>query len=134
MRVDVDASKAFKKIERSKRLIQRKSIETVDELAHLGATRAREIAPFWSGKTAKFIRVNTVHTKQGPGKVILSPNMHGGKRIHGMTVPQYLHSEKYANAPIERTGQPKYMDKTRNYLNRIKKGVATQKMQTIHLR
>ena len=52
----VDAKRAFRKLNRTQRLIQRHSLETVTDIANLGKNRAKEIAPYYTGRTARMIR------------------------------------------------------------------------------
>ena len=56
VKATVDTKNAFRKLNRLQRLVSRKAAKTNEDLVDLGKFRAKEIAPYYSGRTAGMIR------------------------------------------------------------------------------
>lgn len=143
IKVNVDARKAFRKLQRAQRLALLAGEKTIENLSELGKVRAKEIAPYFTGRTAKLIRKLPVRkTPDGLSGGVISPNPkhHYGSeksiiaRKYGGSVVKFLHSPDYPNIVKNRTGQPYYMYKVADYLNRKKRRVAQAEFNKIKLR
>lgn len=131
---------AFRKINRLQRIASRLAIKTVHDLADLGKFRAKEIAPYWSGRTAGLIRA----IKRDDGTaMVLSPNSTKGdanrmypqysKYQGNFNLVRWMHETNGGPGHIK-SGDPQYMYTTTDYLNRIKGRVAKGNFSRINLR
>lgn len=137
----VDYRRAQVKIRKATRKAMKAGDETIGQLADFGKAHAKAIAPYFSGKTAKLIRVVKVKGSEGMRAEIISPNSTPGKR--GFNLPRWMHATggifqsdnrgviamshgKHGHAGQKHiiNGDPRYMYRTADYLNRIKPGVA----------
>ena len=139
--VKIDAKRAFRKLNRANRLTQRASLKTVTDMANLGKFRAKEIAPFYTGRTARMIRKIVRKTNYGDQGVILSPNPTNYwwgensivKREFGGSLVKFLNDPISYDMITDKKGH-RYMFKTTDYLNRIKNKVAEGNFNKINLK
>lgn len=139
-KVTVDAKKAFRKLQRTQRLILLYSKKSVENLALLGKVRAKEIAPYFSGRTAKLIRILPVRQlKDGVRASVIAPNptLNDGhiRKIANFNLVKWMHETKgiLRGRKHIRSGEPQFMYKTRDYLNRIKRKTAQAQFNKLKL-
>lgn len=135
MPVFVDYSGGFRKLNRLQRMISAKAWETNKDLGDLGKFRARELAPWSRSRTsgrhlATMIVNRTKYDDQGGSSEVVSMNPEGSR----FNLPLFLaeNAENYGH--WRKTGHWDYMERTKDYLNRKKKGVATRHFNKIKLR
>lgn len=140
LRITVDAKDLFRKAQKVKRLKLIASKESINTLTELGKVRAKEIAPYFTGRTAKLIRrLPARQRKDGIQGAIIAPNptLSDGhvRNIANFNLVKWMHE---TNGVLRgrkhiRSGEPQFMFKTRDYLNRKKKSVAQAKFNKIKL-
>ncbi len=137
VKVSVRTSKAERKLRRAEKLILKTGNATVLELAQLGKQKARSVVPVFSGRTHDFIRVLKTRGKDGIKARIMAfnPTKSDGhlRRIANFNLVRWMHTSARAARHIK-SGDERFMFTTRNYLNRIKKGVATGRYKSINFR
>jgi len=145
LKVDVKIDKALAKFNRLKNLIIKEGNASVKQLADLGKWRAKAIAPHWTGRTADFIRVINTQGKGGITAQIKAfnptkgdahtwnPTGKANRRIANFNLVRWMHTSPRARSWIK-SGDEKFMFTTRDYLNKIKKNVATGRFRNINLR
>ncbi len=134
LKATVDDRNLFKKFNRIQRQLSKSSLTVVTDLADIGKFRAKEIAPHFTGRTAKMIRAIKRPTADGAKATILSPSPKNYfntsnsivNRLYDGNLVKFLHSDDFAATGFRTTGEGKYMFKTADYLNRIKKGIANK--------
>jgi len=136
----VDARKAFRKLVRVEKTIFIKANTTTEELAKRGKFRAREIAPYYSGKTSKYIRVIRLKTGKGDTWMIqaMNPTKSDGhvRKIQNFNLVRWMHE---TNGVLRgkkhiKSGEPQFMYKTESYLNGIKREVAKGIFKNIRIK
>jgi hypothetical protein len=130
--VTVKTIGAEQKFQKALRLIQQDGEATVLQLARLGRNFAKDIAPKYTGKTISLIKVKTKKLNNGATAQIQAQNSTAG-RADGFNLVRWMHTSPRAAKHIK-TGDEKFMFTTRNYLNSIKKSVATGQFKNINLR
>ena len=149
VRDSVDVSKALRKIARAEQKIKEGIELTTNELALLGKDYARLLAPNNTGKTASFI----VIYKKGRNKRQIkakNPTLGGahknlgtGKYGSNFNLVRWMHETGgifRSPNPFQtrrqshiKSGDARFMYKTRDYLNSIKKGVAKGRFRNINI-
>lgn len=117
---------------------------TSNELAILGKRYAQSIAPYDTGRTAQHIAIYTKgNTKQIKAKNPTRGKQHrwagksgykGVDNYPNFNLVRWMHTSPRAKSHFKKGGQPRFMYKTRDYLNSIKKGVAKGRFKNINLR
>ncbi len=138
----VDYRKAMVKLRRLKKKLALEGNKTVDNLAALGKANAKKIAPYYTGKTAKLIRViKTIGESGIATATIFSPNPTPNRG--GFNLVKWMHITKgkfrsnnigvikrsggrhgHAGQKHIHSGNPQYMYETTRYLKNIKTNVA----------
>jgi lambda repressor-like predicted transcriptional regulator len=124
--------------------------KTVKQLAEMGKSMAKAIAPHYSGRTAKMIIVRKKQTPEGVVAQIIAQNpTKGGAhrysegQYRNFNLVRWMHQTKgvyqshnpFGPKPKHiRSGDPQFMFTTRRFLNKTKKGVATGQFRRINLR
>ncbi len=125
IKTKIDFRNLNKKIIKVERAAIRQGEKTVYDIGDLGRAKAKSIAPFLSGRTAKAIR--TIRRKgKSPSVTILSPNMYAHPMTDGQTfhLPLWLHTSPIAKRRSNKSGNYQYMYETARWLRSIKKRVA----------
>lgn len=137
LRVEVKIDKALAKLNRLRNNITQKGDATVNELADLGKYYARSRAPHYTGKTADFI---IAYRSKGPSGaearvVARNPTASDGhmRRMPNFNLVRWMHTSPRAVKHIY-SGDRQFMYSTRDYLNKIKTGVAQGRFKGINLR
>jgi len=115
IRVTVDASKAVAKFRRMERAMITEGDATTLKLARLGQAFSASIAPRDTGLTVQGILV--LKNKQMQAR-IAATNSHPELEARGFNLPYWMHNSRYAKSHIK-TGDPKFMFTTRDYLEGI---------------
>lgn len=126
-----------KKLLKTQQAIIKQGTATVQTLGDIGRMKAKSIAPFWSGKTAKAIRtINLLGNR--PSSRIVSPNMypHPSSEVEGgvFNLPRWLHTSRNAKMRPSKSGNYQYMYETTRWLNQKKKGVAKGHFSNINIK
>ena len=131
----IDFRNFNKKIIKTQKAIQKSGEVTIFDLGNIGKAKAKSIAPFWSGKTAKAIR--TIN-RQGPKPTssILTPNMYPHPMSDGQTfnLPRWLHTSPEASRRSKKSGDYQYMYTTARWLRSVKKEVAKGHFNKINIK
>lgn len=138
----VDARRAFRKLAHAEKLMYKKSNLIGENFAKRGKYMAREIAPYYSGKTAKFIRVIRLKGTETDTWMIqaMNPTIGGANRkfskgkYPNFNLVRWMHETDgvfQTDNPLGKagtrhiqSGEPQFMYVTKDYLNRIKREVA----------
>ncbi len=157
LKTKVDYRRAMKKLEKAKKEIFKAGQATVSELAYMGSYHAKAIAPFYSGKTVSLIKVFKGTNKDGPYANIVAQNptaSDGHKRnIANFNLVRWMHATGGIGRPSFmgrdgkfytksfgpttkkiKSGDPRFMYKTRDYLKRMKIQVARGKFNLTKIR
>lgn len=150
--VIVRARKAYRKLEMAKLLGSKVGKATVLKLSETGKHYARTIAPFYKGNTARFIVVRKKGTPKDVKAQIIAknPTQGGANRVYeggkypNFNLVRWMHKtggvfksdNPFGKAGTQhiKSGDPKFMYTTRNYLNKIKKGVAKGQHRKLNLK
>ena len=148
----VDARRAFRKLMQVEKLLYKKTDETAENLAKRGKYMAREIAPFDSSRTAKFIRVIQLKGAETSTWMIqaMSPTKGGANRKFKTTkypdfnLVRWMHETNgifrsdnpYGKAGTKHitSGEPRFMYVVEEHLNRIKNDVAKGTFKNIKIK
>lgn len=141
-KTQVDYSRALKKIRAARKDIQKQGELTIKDLLREGLLKAKASAPFDTGLTAKSVRTIQKRRADGSEGLIIAPNAHKAKiegRIKGhyklkghFNLTRWMHNPK--NFGHFRKARPDFMNLTAEYLRRIKKTTANNRMQKIKLK
>jgi len=135
----------WKKIADTRRAVNKEGKATVDQLGSLGVAYAKRYAPYFTGETAKRIVKRFEQKTDGPQVTILiEPKrlvnnnfdlvkwMHLTGGIHRSPNPWNRNPGR--TGKHIRSGDPQFMYSTRNYLNKIKKGIAKGRFKNINIK
>lgn len=144
MKTEADYKGALKKFQLTMRKIKEAGDQTVKQITKEGVLKAKASAPFDSGKTARSIRSKYYDRgEDGADSIIIAPNAHKKefkdrnpattKFGPNFNLTRYMHSAKGISSGHFQRGRPDFMNITRAYLNKIKKGVAKGKFNKIKI-
>jgi hypothetical protein len=135
----------WSKLTDTRRITKKYGKLTVDELGSLGVAHARRYAPYFTGKTARSIVKRYKETSDGHKvDIVIEPKrlvndgfdlvkwMHMTGGIHRKPNP-YNKNPGHVGKHIK-SGNPRFMYSTRDYLNKIKKRVAKGKFDRIKIK
>lgn len=123
--IRVDISGAVRKLNRANKKVVTLSQKTVDSLTEMGKNRAKQIAPYYTGKTAKLIRrLPARQRKEGVSGAIIAPNP--TKSRSNFNLVKWMHKSNgiLRGRKHIKSGEPQFMYKTSYYLEKIKRRVA----------
>ena len=118
---------------------------TVRDLADIGQSHARSIAPYYSGKTASIIKVSTGLDKDGPYGEISAVNILNDNHLRkqgNFDLVRWMHATngvlrnskgQFAKKHIK-SGNPRFMRSTKVWLRRQKVSVAEGHFNKIKIR
>lgn len=134
--VNVNTRRAQKKMRTLVKKSEQRGAKTVADLANLGKRFAKSIVPVFSGRTYRSIRKRVLRRKGGPeAKVYVYPTVlkdGHNRQIQNFELVRWMHQPK--NRGHFRSGEPQFMYKTRDYLNKMKKKVAQGNYKNINIR
>lgn len=117
VRLDIDVSKASKKLFRLERKMRTEGVAGAQEIGELGKFYARSIAPYYSGATFRNITLRRGDDESE--SVIFARNPVAGdghrRNIKNFNLIRWMHTSPRAKSHI-RSGEPQFMYKTRDYL------------------
>jgi len=147
----VDYRKAQKKIQKTQKEILKAGKGTVETLARLGQAHARSIAPRLSGKTASLIKVFQGQEVNGPYATVVAQNP-TANRSDGFNLVKWMHATNgilqsdnawllrvtggklgHKGDKIIKSGSPKFMYRTTEWLRRQKIPVAKGQFNKIKI-
>lgn len=113
----------FQKMRKLRREIDKKGEATVSDLATLGKYYAKARVPFYSGDTYRAIKKRTLKKSTGPeARIFISPKQpqDGRKRnIANFDLVYYMHTRGKSSGHFK-SGDPEFLFRTQEYLNKIK--------------
>jgi hypothetical protein len=144
LKAKVDYRGAQRKLKRAQIEVLKAGKASVKDLATLGKAHAKSIAPYYSGKTVRLIKVFSGVRQEGPFADLVSQNSTPGRSYKGGTfnLVRWMHNNngirrdskgRFAKKHIK-SGDPRYMWTTEKYLRREKINVARQHFDKLNIR
>jgi len=108
---------------------------TISQLLKEGVLKAKTAAPYATGLTAKSVRSVQRERSDGSNGIIIAPNAHKSEfktRQYPFNLTEWMHNPK--NFGHFNKARPDFMNLTRDYLNKITKGVAENNFKRITIK
>lgn len=135
-RNQIDYRRALIKVRNARKDAEKAGDLSVKDLTREGVLKAKATAPFDTGLTARAVRSITRKKQDRMESEIIAPNAHRSQFANrsnpNFNLTRWMHNPR--NFGHFRRARPDFMNLTREYLNRIRKKVATQRFQKIKLR
>ena len=137
IKVTVDKKRAIKKLRNLDRQVAVQGEATVSDLGKIGKNYAKSRVYYDTGKTFRSIRRRTLKTSKGAqARIFVEPYLREdghNRNMSNFSLVRWSHTAARARAHFK-SGDPKFLYTTRNYLNKIKKGVARGKFKNINIK
>ncbi len=135
--ISADTTKAINKLVKLQAQVKILGDESVRTLGELGKWKARSIAPYRSGLVYRNIMLQK---KEGLNALVMAKNPINSypgephiRRISNFNLVRWMHTSPKAIRHIH-SGDPRFMFTTREYLNKIKGGVARSTFNKLKIR
>lgn len=130
LQMDVDASKALKKLNRLRHKFIREGKLSVQDAGELGKQRARLEAPYYSGKTFRLIKLMKGSSENEA--IIMAQNPTPNKTWGGgkFNLVRWMHESPKADDHIK-SGNPRFMDAAYDYLRKVAPNTVRQRFDKI---
>ena len=109
---------------------------TSEDLKELGKSKAKSIAPVYSGQTRSKIKARASKGKDGVSWLIYATNILNDnhiRNIENFDLTRWMHTSPRAQGHIKR-GNRQFLYETTRYLNKIKKNVAKGHFNNIKIK